>query len=498
MNQYLLEMKDICKEFPGVRALNHVDFGLHQGEVHVLLGENGAGKSTLMKILSGAYPKTSGEIRIDGNPVMINGPRDAFRHGISMIYQEFNLNPHAPIYENIFLGREPIGKGGFIARDSMIAATAELCERVGLSRSPTTLVKELSVAEKQLVEIAKAVAFDSKIMILDEPTATLTEAEIAKLFGIIRSLKAKGVGIIYISHRLSELREIGDRCTVLRDGESVGTVGLDQVTEDDLIRMMVGRKVELSRRDKSYATDNVALSVRDLSYGELLKEISFDLYKGEILGVSGLVGSGRTELAKCIIGDYSRSAGEIYIGGQLVKINSPAEAIRHGIVYLSEDRKGEGLILIQDVKKNICLPALEKVLTGGLINEKEENRCASELVDQLDIRTPSISTPVKNLSGGNQQKTVVAKWLFSDASVYIFDEPTLGIDVGAREEVYSIMEELVENGSSILMISSDLVEILKMSDRVLVMCEGRAVTMLENNTSLTQEEILGYEIGEYR
>lgn len=496
MTDYLLEMRNVSKRFPGVLALDNVSFCLIPGEVHVLLGENGAGKSTLIKILSGAYAKTQGEILIQGQKAEINGPTDAFKYGISVIYQEFNLNPYMPIYENIFLGKEFITKSGLIDKRKAVEETKRISEVVGLSASPTSLVKNLSVAQKQLVEIAKAIVSDAKIVVFDEPTATLTESEIEKLFQIINGLKRKGVGIIYISHRLREFREIGDRCTVLRDGRCVGTVELSQVTEDDLIRMMVGRAVDFNKRKASCASTEVVLEVRNLCYNDVLSSISFDVRKGEILGISGLVGAGRTELAKCVIGEYRKTSGEVYLNDRLLRISSPSDAIAQGIVYLSEDRRSEGLILRHDVKSNISLPALGKIVVRGLLSRAKERGHVNSLVGRLSIKTPNLEAPAQDLSGGNQQKVIIAKWLFRGAEVYIFDEPTRGIDVGAKEEIYRIMETLVRDGASIIMISSDLVEILRMSDRILVMRQGRAVAVLENEEELAEEDVLAYEIGE--
>lgn len=495
MDGYLLEMKNICKVFPGVVALNQVSFSLRAGEVHVLLGENGAGKSTLIKILAGAYTKTAGEILIHGQSVSIEQPTDASKYGISVIYQEFNLNPYMPIYENIFLGKEPLTKLGLINKRQAIEKSRVLCQSVGLDVSPLTRVKDLSVAQKQLVEIAKALSMDVKILVLDEPTATLTDKEIERLFELIGQLKRQGVGIIYISHRMAELKQIGDRCTVLRDGCCIGTVELAQVSEDDLIRMMVGREVTFERKKNGSLGDEIVLEVKNLCYDRILKDISFELRKGEILGIAGLVGSGRTELAKCIVGEYRANQGQVLVEGRLLKNSSPATAIEQGVVYLSEDRKAEGLILKHDVKTNVTLPALRKILAGPFLDKTREKSLVSELVEQLKIKTGNLETLAGNLSGGNQQKVVVAKWLLTGAKVYIFDEPTRGIDVGAREEIYKIMEMLIESGASIIMISSDLVEILKMSDRVLVMHDGEVTGILENTEELTQEKILSYAIG---
>lgn len=496
MSMFLLEMKNISKEFSGVWVLQDVNLSLKKGEVHVLLGENGAGKSTLIKILSGAYTKTSGEIFIGGELVEIRNPSDAFGYKIGVIYQEFNLNPYMPVYENLFLGKEYSNGFGFIDRRRSIQEAKNALQRVGLDISPKIMVKDLSVAQMQLVEIAKAIMSQVKILVFDEPTATLTEKEIDKLFQIINELKADGVGIIYISHRMKELKYIGDRCTVLRDGKYIDTVDLDTVEDCDLIRMMVGRTVEFEKRTENHTDPNVdVLNVEGLCYRNLLDNITFNLKKGEVLGVAGLVGSGRTEMAKCIIGEYKTTSGTVIVKGKEVKINDPCDAIKNGIVYLSEDRKNEGLIVKHDVETNATITGLDKLIRGGLIDIEKERDCANELVQQFNIKTNGLKMLIKNLSGGNQQKVVIAKWVNSGADIYIFDEPTRGIDVGARQEIYTIMEDLVRAGASIIMISSDLVEIIKMSDRVLVMHQGKIGGILDNDVDLCQETILNYAIG---
>lgn len=496
MSECLLEMRNISKEFSGVWVLQEVNLSLKKGEVHVLLGENGAGKSTLIKILSGAYTKTSGEIFIDGEPAEIRKPTDAFGYKIGVIYQEFNLNPYMAVYENLFLGKEYSNGIGFIDRKRCIKEAKTLLKRVGLDISPKKLVKDLSIAQMQLVEIAKALISHVQILVFDEPTATLTENEIEKLFQIINELKAEGVGIIYISHRMKELKYIGDRCTVLRDGLYIDTVNLSEVEECDLVRMMVGRTVEFEKRTEKFLDpDTDVLSVDGLCYRNLLENITFTLKKGEVLGIAGLVGSGRTELAKCIIGEYKATCGTVMVKGKKVKIADPCDAIKNGIVYLSEDRKNEGLIVKHDVQTNATITGLDKLIHLGLINIEKEKDCANNLVQQFNIKTSGLKMLIKYLSGGNQQKVVIAKWVNSGADIYIFDEPTRGIDVGARQEIYTIMEDLVREGASIIMISSDLVEIIKMSDRVLVMCQGKIGGILENDFDLCQETILNYAIG---
>lgn len=488
----ILEMKGISKSFFGVQVLKDVQLSVRPGEVHVLLGENGAGKSTLIKILSGAYSKESGEILLEGKPLNTNTPKDTLAAGISVIYQEFNLVPYLSIYENIFLGKEFIKKG-IIDKKSAIKESKKYMDMIGLEADPATLICQLSVAQKQMVEIAKAISNEVKILVLDEPTASITDKETERLFEIIRELKSKGIGIIYISHRMSELFEIGDRCTVLRDGEYVATVNLSETTEAELTKMMVGREVSFAKIKNEYIQpDTTVLEIKDLCYRDLLKNINISLRKGEILGFSGLVGAGRTELAKCIIGAYKPTSGKVLMGGEELK-SDINESIEKGLVYLSEDRKDEGLVLIHSVMENICLPNL-KQFGKLLLNKKTMVKTSNDSINNLRIKTPSCLAEAKNLSGGNQQKVVIAKWLNSNASIYIFDEPTRGIDVGARDEIYNIMHELVKNGSSIILISSDLVEILKMSDRVAVMRDGEIAAVLENNENLTQETILTYAI----
>ena len=485
MQDNILEMRDITKSFFGVKVLKNAQLTVKKGQVHILLGENGAGKSTLIKILSGAYAREEGTVILDGNEMPPMPPGEVIKAGVSVIYQEFNLVPEMSVYENIFLGKE-IVKGGRVDHKKEIEEAKKCMDRVGLDCSPKTLISELSVAKKQLVEIAKAISNDVKILVLDEPTAAITDKETEMLFNIIRELKKQGIGIIYISHRLSELLEIGDVCTVMRDGEYIDTVNIKDTTEDELTRLMVGRQVSFEKLENPHLKkDEVVLSVTNLNYKNLVRNVSFDLHKGEILGFAGLVGAGRTETAKTIIGDYKGKE----IGTNL------SENIKNGIVYLSEDRKDEGLILMHSVAENIALPNLPK-LCKPFLNRRKERSVSKDYIKSLKIKTFSELTDAKNLSGGNQQKVVIAKWLYSDADIYIFDEPTRGIDVGARDEIYNIMYDLIAKGASIIMISSDLVEVLKMSDRVVVMREGRINGIVENDGMLTQEETMKMELAE--
>lgn len=492
LENLLLEMKGINKSFFKVQVLKNAQIEVRPGEVHVLLGENGAGKSTLIKILSNALRRESGTIKLEGKEVNFRSPKEAIDHGISVIYQEFNLNPYFSIYENILLGKE-IKKGIIIDKKKSIEYVRRYMDMIGLDVSAETLVCELSVAQKQMVEIAKALSNNLKILVLDEPTAAITDKETERLFQIVRNLKSQGIGIIYISHRISELFEIGDRCTIMRDGQYITTVELKDITVGELTKMMVGREVSLKRFENRFICDETVLSVQDLNYRALLKNISFQLRRGEILGIAGLVGAGRTELAKCIMGAYRTRGGSITVNGKALRRNRISDAINNGIVYLSEDRKDEGLILIHPMVDNVALPNLPKY-GKFVLNKKKMITAAENQIEKLQIKINSPMTEVKRLSGGNQQKVVVAKWLCSDANIYIFDEPTRGIDVGARDEIYHIMMGLVEKGASIIMISSDLVEIQKMSSRILVLKEGCIVADLENNDELTQETILYYAL----
>jgi ribose transport system ATP-binding protein len=493
MNDRILKMEDISKSFYGVQVLRNARLDVKKGEVHVLLGENGAGKSTLIKILSGAYKRETGRIILNGEDLSNLSPKEIIDKGVSVIYQEFNLNPHVSIWENIFLGKE-FEKFGIIDSSKSKSEAKKYMNLIGLECDPDTLVGKLSVAKKQMVEIAKAISMDVKVLILDEPTASITDKETERLFSIVRELKAQGIGIIYISHRMSELFEIGDRCTVMRDGEYVDTVELKQTTVEELTQMMVGRSVSFERfENKALDMSKEVLKVEGLNYKEQLKNISFKLHKGEILGMSGLVGAGRTELAKCIIGAYTKSSGTIYLNGKEYQNPSICKSIEKGVVYLSEDRKDEGLVLMHSLKDNIALPNLP--LFGRFALNRNKIECtAKESIEKLFIKAHSTDVLSKNLSGGNQQKVVIAKWLLTNAQIFIFDEPTRGIDVGARDEIYQIMGKLVSEGKSIIMISSDIPEIQKMCDRVLVLKDGEITANLKNTADLTQEKLLSYAL----
>lgn len=488
----LLEMKNIHKEFPGVKALDDAELDVKAGEVHILLGENGAGKSTLMKVLAGVYQSDKGTIHLEDKQVEINNTKDAQKHGIGIIFQEFNLIPHLSVAENIYFGRMPKLLSSIVNRKKLYEDTEEILNELQLDISSKTLVKDLGVAEQQMVEIAKALSINSKILIMDEPTAALTEQEIDILFERIHELKKKGVGIIYISHRLEEFARIADRVTVMRDGKYVTTVNFKESSIDELIALMVGRSLEDKfPKDHTIKKGKELLKVDNLSTKEKLKNVSFSLKAGEVLGISGLMGAGRTELARAIFGADTISAGDIYIDDKKVKINSPKEAIKKGISYLSEDRKKNGVALDLSIRENITMANIKALSKSGVINHKQEVNKSEEYIQTLNIKAPSIEQKVKFLSGGNQQKVIIAKWLHTKTKVFIFDEPTRGIDVGAKIEVYQVINKLARDGNAVIMISSEMPEILGLSDRILVMNEGSCTAILDRDEA-TQEKVMFY------
>lgn len=492
MSELILKMTGIDKRFSGVHALKGVDFDLYAGEVHALMGENGAGKSTLMKVLCGIHAYDSGSIEYFGKKVKFASIAESQAAGISIIHQELNMMNHLTVAQNIYIGREPM-KGGFIDDRKMEADANELFKRIGVRIDPSVKLGSLTVGRQQMVEIAKAVSRDSKLLILDEPTAALTQPEVEDLFRIMHDLQRKNIGMIYISHRMDEINRISDRVTVMRDGEYVGTEYTKNLTKDDIVKMMVGRVIYGEQKEKSLVPDDapVVLEARNIVSGKTLKNVSFKLRKGEILGFAGLMGAGRTELARAVYGADPFDSGEIFVNGKKTEIKTPEAAVKHRICYLSEDRKQFGLMLGKSVTENTVLASLDDYIRFGWINDAAAKAAAEEKNNQLRTKTPSMDQLLKNLSGGNQQKVIVARWLLKDCDVFIFDEPTRGIDIGAKSEMYDLMAELAAQGKSIIMISSELAEIQRLSDRVIVMCEGRITADLPIE-GLTQEEIMKY------
>ncbi|GFH88994.1 ribose import ATP-binding protein RbsA [Lachnospiraceae bacterium] len=474
MGDIILTMKDIDKSFPGVHALDHVNFEVRKGEVHALMGENGAGKSTLMKVLTGIYMKDSGSIIFEGKEVEFHNTREAQDAGIVIVHQELNMLGHLTVAQNIFIGRE-FKKGIRIDDKKMNEEAAKLFERLHIDIDPTETMSNLTVGKQQMCEIAKAISHEAKVIIFDEPSAALTESEIEELFKIIRDLRKQQLGIVYISHRMDEIKVITDRVTVMRDGGYVGTLITNECTKDDIINMMVGRVIYEDPKTESAVPKDapVVLKVEHLNAGRMVQDVSFELRKGEILGFSGLMGAGRTETARAIFGADPKTGGNIYINGEKVEINTPQDAVKCGIGYLSEDRKRFGIVVQKSVAENSTMASMENFIKGLFINKAKENKVAQEYVESLATKTPGVDQLVVNLSGGNQQKVVIAKWLIRNCDILIFDEPTRGIDVGAKNEIYKLMNRLAEEGKSIIMISSEMTEILRMSDRIVVMCEGR-------------------------
>ena len=486
----IVEMEHITVEFPGVKALDDVEFSLLPGEVHVLLGENGAGKSTLMKVLSGVCKRDAGTVRVDGEEADFSGTKDAKAAGVNIVHQELNMLGHLTVAQNIFIGRE-FKKGISIDDKKMNEEAKKLFERMHIDIDPGETMSNLTVGKQQMCEIAKAISHKAKVIIFDEPSAALTEAEIEELFKIIRDLRAQDLGIVYISHRMDEIKVITDRVTVMRDGTYVGTLVTKDSTKDDIINMMVGRVIYEDPKTASAVPENapVVLKVEHLNAGKMVQDVSFELHKGEILGFSGLMGAGRTETARAIFGADPKESGDIYINGQKVSISNPQDAVKCGIGYLSEDRKRFGIVVQKTVAENSTMACLENFMSGLFINKGKEKKVAQDYVESLATKTPSVEQLVVNLSGGNQQKVVIAKWLINDCDILIFDEPTRGIDVGAKNEIYKLMNKLASEGKSIIMISSEMTEILRMSDRVVVMCEGRKTGEVRIEEA-TQEAIM--------
>jgi len=496
-NRFILEMHNISKYFPGVKALDDVTFNLKKGEVHCLLGENGAGKSTLIKILSGALKLDKGEIYIKGKKVEIEKSQDSKNLGIGTIYQEMNLVPSMTVIENMFLGDEICRNISIDNREMKKKAKAVL-ERIKVQIRLEDLIKDLSIAKQQSVEIAKSLIFKKEILIMDEPTSSLSDKDIQELFRIIKKLKTQEVSIIYISHRLQEIPQIADRITVLRDGKVVNSVDVGEVNTSDLIEMMIGRTLEEYSVPQKKKIGKLALEVRNLSKKNKIEDISFKSYKGEILGFAGLVGSGRTELMKIIFGADKADSGEILIEGKSLKGNSIQDAIKKGVSYLSENRAVDGLVLGMTISNNITLANLSSVSKGFVIQLPKEATTSKKIIDKMRIATTSIEKIVRFLSGGNQQKVVVGKWLLTDSEILIFDEPTRGIDVGAKAEIYHLINDLADNGKSIIVVSSDLPEIMRICSRIIVMKDGKITGELENNEKTTQKEVMQFMLGDIK
>ena len=487
MDEFILELKNITKRFPGVLALNDVSFDLKRGEVHALVGENGAGKSTLIKIITGAHEPTDGEMILDGHVITKNDPIKSQKNGVATIYQELNLMPAMSVMDNVFMGQEMTRRSLFLDKKKMLDICNDVIGQLGVEINPRSLIRDLSVAYQQLVEIAKVLFTESKVLIMDEPTAPLTENEVEILFKIIRKLKEKGVSIIYISHKLDEVFQLSDRVTVLRDGEHISTMQTSEATKDELIKLMIGRELGDQYPPHSPDIGEPILQIEELTNNRV-RNISFELKKGEVLGIAGLVGSGRTEMARAIFGADSKQNGKIKLKGGEISIKSPLDAIKCGIGFITEDRKRQGLLLNQTIRLNMTFSSLSNE-KGAFINKKKESTLCEDLWQKLSVRGYSLMQKVVSLSGGNQQKVVLAKWLATNSEILIFDEPTRGIDVGAKREIYTLMSQMVSEGRSIIMISSEMPELIGMSDRIIVFREGEIVGQLTGD-EITQERIL--------
>ena len=488
MDNILLKMEDIHKRFPGVYALKSVNFELKPGEVHALLGENGAGKSTLIKVLGGIYERDEGKIFINGEEVKIESVLDAQKNGIAIIHQELVLVPHMSVAENIYLGREPM-KNHFVNKSEMNEKAQELLNSYNLGFKATELIVNLTIAQQQMVEIIKAISFNSKILVMDEPTSSISETDVKFLFGIMRTLVEKGIGIIYISHKMSELGDICDRVTVLRDGEYVGTKVVSDTSKDELISMMVGRQLDSYYIRDFQKPQEVILKCDHICDSNMVKDASFELRSGEIIGFAGLVGAGRSELMKCLFGLTKNYTGDILIDGKSIKISSPTDALNAGIALVPEDRKFEGLYLQQNIQFNTTIEVLKEFINGIFYNSSKEYEITQKYIEMMDTKTPSQKQKIINLSGGNQQKVMIARWLATDPKILILDEPTRGVDVGAKAEIYTIMNRLAKEGMAIIMISSELSEIINMSDRVYVMAHGATKGCIPHEV-ISQEKIM--------
>lgn len=484
----MLELRNISKSFPGVQALSDVSLSLNRGEVRALMGENGAGKSTLIRMLGGAHQPDSGTIRIDGREVLMQRPLDAIQAGIGVIYQELTLLPALNACDNMFLGRDQ-GHFWIPRRHEQQRATA-IFQRMGVEIPLDVPVGQLSIAQQQLIEIARVLAHDVRILIMDEPSAALTPQEVARLFALMRDLKSQGIGIIYISHRLEEIFEIADTVTILRDGRQVADCLVPELTRSRLIELMVGRVLMREFQRTQTTTGSALLEVSGLSRDDVVQNVSFQIRRGEVLGLTGLVGAGRTETARLIFGADQKTSGSIQVDGKAVEINSPRDAIDAGICLLTEDRKSQGLIPARSVRENFSLASLMRLQTAGFIRQREEADAFAVFVERLNIRIPDQEQLIRNLSGGNQQKVLLARWLFRNTQVFLLDEPTRGVDIGARQEIYQLIADLAEQGKAILLISSELPEILSLSDRILVMRHGRITGEIQNSPDVTQEQIM--------
>ena len=488
--EYLLSAESVHKAFPGVIALDDVTFNLRRGTVHALMGENGAGKSTLMKILAGIYHPDSGTIKLRGVEVRLQSPLDALENGIAMIHQELNLMPFMTVAENIWIRREPKNRFGFVDHSEMRRMTAELFKRLKIKIDPEIEVRHLSVASRQMVEIAKAVSYESDVLIMDEPTSALTETEVGHLFEIIRDLRSHGIGIVYITHKMNELFEIADEFSVFRDGKYIGTHASTAVTRDDIIKMMVGREITQMFPKEEVPIGETVLSVKNLTLNDVFHDVSFDVRAGEILGVAGLVGSGRSNVAETLFGVTPASSGSIEINGKPIRIDSPNTAIRNRMAFLTEDRKDTGCLLILDILENMQVAVLQdQFVKGGFVREKQAYTACEEMSRKLRVKTPNLYERIENLSGGNQQKVLIGRWLLTNPRILILDEPTRGIDVGAKAEIHRFVTELARDGVAVIMISSELPEVLGMSDRIMVMHEGRVTGFLDR-AEATQIKIM--------
>lgn len=489
MNDIIVSMHDICKSFPGVKALDHVDFELRSGEVMALLGENGAGKSTLMKVLSGVYTRDSGDMEIQGKAYGNLTPKQAQAAGVAIIHQELNMCRHLTVAENMFLGREKV-HGVVLSQRQMEAEAAEVLGRLKIDISPRTVVGDLPISKQQMVEIAKALSMDARILIMDEPTSALTAREIEDLFRIIRDLRASDHGIVYISHRLEELQHIVDRVTIMRDGQYIATMNFADTSIDQIITYMVGREIKEKFPRVTCEKGKKIFEVKNLNAGRMVRNVSFSLYEGEIVGFAGLMGAGRTETTRAIFGIDPKQSGQIFLDGKEIVIHSPMDAIRQGVVLAPEDRKKDGLCTKLSIRHNIALPNLDLLCNRlGVVSHSKENAMCDRAVKNLQIKTPSVDVDAANLSGGNQQKVVVGKWLARDSRVVIFDEPTRGIDVAAKVEIYHLMNQLKQQGIAVMFVSSELPEVLGIADRVIVMCDGQ-ITGEVMARETTQNEIL--------